>query len=224
MKSTSTKLRLHYCHGLESGPNGYKARSLREWAEVTVPNQQMSLWDLRKSNSVARNWVRQLPRRPRAHKAVLLSLASCVQVHINTMDAPDVLIGSSWGGLVASVLLADRVWEGPTVLLCPAVWTMERKFPQMRESPRAAHRIFDALAGLPARTRDQIVLVHGTADTVVPLSDSQRLAREAGLKLVEVDGGSHGLSAIVQNGQLRDLVEDVAAISRRRALESLDPV
>ena len=40
------QMRVLYCHGLESGPNGYKARGLREQGvELIAPSMDMSLWD-----------------------------------------------------------------------------------------------------------------------------------------------------------------------------------
>ena len=37
-------MHIHYCHKLESGLGGYKARTMREWARVTAPDQRMSLY------------------------------------------------------------------------------------------------------------------------------------------------------------------------------------
>lgn len=210
--SNESRLRLHYCHGLESGPWGYKASSMREWANVVVPDQQMSLWDVRKKNSIARNFLRQLPRIPTSRVAVLRSLAACADVQKRALleSTTDVLIGSSWGGLVASALLVDGVWAGPTVLLCPAIWTMERRFPDFGRTLRGGDRIERGLGELPESVRGKIVLVHGTADSVVPLEDSRRLAKAMGSRLYEIEAGNHGLSSIARSGRLREIIEEVA--------------
>ena len=154
-------LHIHYCHGLESGPDGYKARCMRTWATVTAPDQQMSLWNPLRSNSVARC----LLYRPGAgfSGAVLSALEACVQVqrHALAGSSPDVLVGSSWGGLVAAVLLAEGAWRGPAVLLCPALRLMERRLPALRSGPRSADHLTKALARLPEDTRSHILLVHG---------------------------------------------------------------
>ncbi len=49
-------LKILFMHGLESGPKGSKARYLQQnFQNVCIPNMQMSLFDIRKSNSVLRN-------------------------------------------------------------------------------------------------------------------------------------------------------------------------
>ena len=48
--------RVLYCHGLESGPNGYKVRALRERGlDVVAPALQMSLWNPTQKNSLLRS-------------------------------------------------------------------------------------------------------------------------------------------------------------------------
>lgn len=204
-------LHIHYCHGLESGPDGYKARWMRTWATVTAPDQQMSLWNPLRSNSVARS----LLYRPGAglSRAVLSSLEACVQVQLRVLadSRPDVLVGSSWGGLVAAVLIAEGAWQGPAVLLCPALRLMERRLPALHSGPRSAERLTEALAMLPEDTRSHILLIHGTADPTIPISDSRALARDAGVRLREIEGGSHGLGVIARDGRLRECIEQVAS-------------
>lgn len=203
-------LHLHYCHGLESGPGGYKVRSLQRWAQVTVPDQQMSLYNPMRRNSVLRSLLRQLPRRPHRAVSVLDSLDACVQVQVNAMSYPDVLIGSSWGGLVAAVLIAEGLWTGPAVLLCPALRLMERRFPTLSEGARSAGALTSAMALLPDAARSQICVVHGSVDQVVPLVDSIELCDRTGFRLERVDGGTHGLGSIADDGRLRAFIESVA--------------
>ena len=46
-------MRVLFCHGLESGPGGFKPRALRsQGATVTAPDMAMSLWNPTKRNSV----------------------------------------------------------------------------------------------------------------------------------------------------------------------------
>ena len=204
-----SSLRVHYCHGLASGPGGYKARAIGEWATLNVPNQHMSLYHPLRTNSMLRWWLRQLPGVPVRSKAMLDALDACVQIQRAALDKPDVLVGSSWGGLVTCVMLAEGLWRGPTVLLCPATRVMERRLPGLRTGPRSADVLVQAIADLPQSVRDQICIVHGTADDVVPIEDSRMLSAQAGLRLEEVTGGSHGLSGLVPDGRLRSFIESV---------------
>ena len=48
------------------------------------------------------------------------------------------------------------------------------------------------------------------ADETVPLEDSRRLAEATGIALQLVDGGSHGLGAIVRDGRLVEWLRRVA--------------
>ena len=52
-------LRVLYCHGLESGPNGFKVESMRvQGLDVVAPDMGMSLLDPRASNGVLRQLLR----------------------------------------------------------------------------------------------------------------------------------------------------------------------
>ena len=67
---------VHFCHGLESGPFGFKVRKLSESFTVSSPDMQMSLWNPLRSNSVARNILRL--RTPA--EAIADSFEACVEV------------------------------------------------------------------------------------------------------------------------------------------------
>ena len=223
--NAASQLRVHYCHGLESGPHGYKAEAMRRWfAHVDAPDMQMSAFGLMAENSFARSALRQVLRtRPTrlAAAAIIDSLDRCVGLQTQALDrATDVLIGSSWGGAVTLVLVAEDIWTGPAVILCPALGLIQR---WMRPSgpppswPRSFARIACSIAALDEGRRAQLLLVHGTSDSTVPLADSQRLAESAGVRLEEVAGGTHGLGAIVRDESLRDFVVSVAPIQRNRS-------
>ncbi|MCA3012264.1 MAG: hypothetical protein INH41_07675 [Myxococcaceae bacterium] len=85
-------LRVQFIHGLESNPQGTKARFLASRFEVTA----------------------------RAMDTSDLSGAIETQARALAEGKPDVLVGSSFGGGIAVALLARGVWRGPTVLLAPA--------------------------------------------------------------------------------------------------------
>lgn len=85
-------LRVQFAHGLESSPQGSKARLLAAHFEARTPTMNTRDFD------------------------------SCVAVHAQALKdhPPDVLIGSSFGGAVVVELLARGLWRGPTLLLAQA--------------------------------------------------------------------------------------------------------
>ena len=116
----------------------------------------------------------------------------------------DVLLGSSWGGAVAAALVAEGAWSGPALLLCPALSKLEQR------GVARAGTIATRLGALDAAQRKRTLLVHGDADDTIPLADSEAMAAMAGIDLEVIEGGSHGLGAIVADGRLADIVRRVA--------------
>ena len=216
---TQRKLCVHYCHGLESGPNGYKARSIRDYAEVIAPDQKMSVWNPLRRNSVIRSLLRQPPWSLNISSALLDSLDACVEIQTEALNqkTPDVLVGSSWGGLVATVLLAERLWSGPCILLCPAIWIFERRLPnaqRLKEHGRIGDKLVERLSLLPESTRDQMLLIHGTDDPTIPIQDSITLSVRTGIKLERIPNGTHGLGVIAKDGRLRQYIERVGHLTQ----------
>ena len=83
---------------------------------------------------------------------------------------PDVVVGSSWGGCLAALLVQQGDWDGRVALLAPAGRRIAQALParsKIREQ---------LLAPLPPRTVG--VVVHGNRDTVVPLIDSKLLTAQ----------------------------------------------
>jgi len=162
------KLRIQFAHGLEGSPNGTKARLLAEHFETHTPAMDTS------------------------------DFQACVALHERELAifAPDVLVGSSYGGAVAVALLQRGIWHGPTLLLAQAAL----RFGLSAELPQAPDI-------------GPIWLVHGTRDGVVDPEDSRRLARAGHperVRLIEVDD-DHPLGASVASGQLLAWVRDLAA-------------
>lgn len=85
-------VRVQFAHGLESSPQGTKARQLA--AHFTALTPSMDTRDF----------------------------ASCVELHARALETfrPHVLIGSSFGGAVVVALLMRGLWRGPTLLLAQA--------------------------------------------------------------------------------------------------------
>jgi len=119
---------------------------------------------------------------------------ACVALHAERIRRfePDVLVGSSFGGAVAVALLQREQWSGPTLLLAQAA---------LRQGLRAK---------IPPGAR--VWMVHARGDDIVPIADSQRLARSGTpgyVRLFEVDD-DHALHAFVTSGRLVAMVREVA--------------
>jgi predicted esterase len=92
------RLRVHFIHGLESSPQGLKARFFAERFDAVTPAMDTSDY----AGAVATQ-AAALAARP-----------------------PDVLVGSSFGGAIAVDLLERGAWHGPTLLLAPAAHKLGR--------------------------------------------------------------------------------------------------
>ncbi|KAL1503376.1 hypothetical protein AB1Y20_011427 [Prymnesium parvum] len=183
-------VRVLYCHGLESGPHGYKVEAMRAWAEtVTCADQEMSLINPLKRHSIVRSLAAVLfDEGPSGWlpAAFQRSLEKCAQLQreaLSSCGRVDVLVGSSWGGAVALKLLADGSYAGPSVLLCPAHRAPERwagvfGADRLREEASA---LISSVANLHPEVKARCVLVHGTADTTIPIEDSRELAQRSEL-------------------------------------------
>jgi dienelactone hydrolase len=96
---------------------------------------------------------------------------------------PDVVVGFSWGGALALRLVEERVYAGPLVLLGSAHVLLSRA---------AGRKPFDLSTPLPKA----IAVIHGAADTLVPVADSLAIADAAGVEVDIIQGEPHKLWAV----------------------------
>jgi hypothetical protein len=132
---------------------------------------------------------------------------ACVALHAETLRRfePDVLVGSSFGGAVALALLQREQWRGPTLLLAQA---------GLRQGLRAK---------IPPGVR--VWLVHARGDDVVPIADSQRLARSGTpgfVRLFEIDD-DHALHAFVTSGRLVSMLRELSEARSDAAVDGAAP-
>lgn len=157
-------LRVLFIHGLEGSPRGAKARYLAARFDAHTPAMDTS--DLEGSIATQARAVREL--------------------------APDVVVGSSYGGAVAVALLARGAWRGPTVLLAPAAGRLD---------------LGDAL---PEGVT--VTVVHASRDAIIPREDSEALAATGTpgrVRLVVVDD-EHRLDSLLAGDGLAELVREAA--------------
>lgn len=177
-----------FLHGLESTvdeqlvPIGRKARYLRRRFDAALP-----ALDTRVAQEVARrevdrcgSWVWPYEGYEEAFATPLARARDAIT------DATRLVVASSFGGAVALRLLHEGGWDGPVLLLAAA---------GIKLTP---HR---TLPPVPA------LVVHGRADTVVPLEDSVKLASTSDTaELVLVDD-DHRLSTTVTDEGMGAWVE-----------------
>lgn len=86
------EIRVQFAHGLESSPQGNKARLLAAHFTALIPSMNTRDFE------------------------------SCVDVHARALEVfrPNLLVGSSFGGAVAVALLMRGLYQGPTLLLAQA--------------------------------------------------------------------------------------------------------
>ena len=162
-------MQLAFLHGLESGPRGGKVRSLSaRWPDLISPDCE-GLVDV-----------------DDRLETVKRSLSDA---------GPLLLVGSSFGGLVAALLADERARLGATgldirgLVLC---------------APALQVAAAEAITACPV----PCVLIHGRGDTVVPIAASRAFAARFGCTLVEVEDG-HRLAA--SHGRLVDEVARLLA-------------
>jgi len=202
-----------FLHGLESGPNGQKARFLRRSFgadNVSVPDLHMSSTAVSKRNSFVRCFL-----------SIRTSLEGCLDDAMKVLT-PWVereetksaqmgevgrkrllLIGSSWGGLVALKAVENRrVRPDKMLLLAPAlklvslvrhVWPAE--FTTCKE---LVQRTDEGQTGKRPET-PFVTVVHGTADTTCEIEGSRALQGSFPdlVRLLEIEGARHALNELL---------------------------
>ena len=131
------------------------------------------------------------------------SFNACVAIQADALAryAPDIIVGSSWGGAVAAELRIRGVWSGPTILLAPAIRRVSMR--AKRTDPS------EALAQL-ARVERPILVFHDPSDDVVPHADSVDLGEAPGIELRSVDAGGHRLLGLLDSGELGEAIRACA--------------
>eukprot|EP01065_Artemidia_motanka_P027207 TRINITY_DN32426_c0_g1_i1.p1 TRINITY_DN32426_c0_g1~~TRINITY_DN32426_c0_g1_i1.p1 ORF type:complete len:199 (+),score=62.63 TRINITY_DN32426_c0_g1_i1:53-598(+) len=175
-------VRVLFLHGLESGPQGYKARYIRRhFADSLAPAMDTS--------SLA--------------AAVRGASAGLAQLR------PEVVVGSSFGGAVCVELMRIGAWRGPAVLLAPAAALLARRtgvaeVPTLPPSAAAivVHGSRDSVVPLEDSERLVADAVRDGGRVTLHVADDTH-----GLRTVLADEGATGGA-----GTLRDLIDRAAAL------------
>lgn len=221
-KSIAMSPRVIFFHGLESGCGGRKHRFLQgHFDDVICVDMQVSLLGLRKQNGILRNVLKNALRTAPWNLyrwSVQCSLKGCLELQQAELDATEpsqgVLVGSSWGGAVAALAIAQGLWKGPAVLIAPAYkLSLGNTGYDPAFNPST---VYAAIAEAVASDRGRILIVHGTNDETVPVADSQEMAQATGLELVEVPDGDHGMKCLLEgeHPQLISLIKRVSQVQK----------
>ena len=152
-------------------------------------------------------------RKPLIARALARSFDACVAIQAAALRevAPDVVVGSSWGGAVVAELILRGSWTGPTILLAPAIQVvLERTgrggVARHNEQLRACSMQM-RVSGAP------LVIFHDPSDATIPYADSVRLAEASPIQLETVDAGGHALLGLLESGQLAAAIRAVGSRS-----------
>ena len=214
-------MKIIFFHGLESGPGARKHKWLQEnYASVACVDMQMSVADPMKSHSFARNVMTNLfftapwnlPSR-----CIESSLEQCLSCQKDEMASVEhqngVLVGSSWGGAVATLAIARGLWSGPAVLIAPAYFAVMGRFGAYspENEPLAVYAAISERLKSPDYC-GQVIVVHGTADERIPIDHSRTMAMATGMRLLEVEGADHSMRCLLQGTEgdapLKSIIQD----------------
>ena len=168
-----------YLHGLESAPTGRKGTWLTQkhgaYAVDLNTSRARASWASARAAGVP--WDHSWPAIEDDFKVPMERARAAIAPQTR------LIVGSSFGGAVATRLLAEGTWAGPTLLIA------------------SAGRKLTGSDTLPADV--PIILLHGREDDVVPLEDARCIAAGSGpnVMLWEV-GDGHRMNSIMPSGVL----------------------
>mmetsp|Transcript_30440 Transcript_30440/g.53479 ORF Transcript_30440/g.53479 Transcript_30440/m.53479 type:complete len:294 (-) Transcript_30440:169-1050(-) len=137
-------------------------------------------------------------------RAMSWCLERCERAHMDAVGSfsPDILIGYSWGGGIASSLVSKGLWRGASLLLAPAG---EQMWAHAGLSPPSLGG--KASGGLPATTR--VLTVQGSEDAVVRLASIRKLhqgSRRTQCRLLVADREDHMLRSTCTKDSIGDWI------------------
>lgn len=86
----------------------------------------LSAYKLNKKNAIIKNLFANLFKKKTFKKTLDDILDDCIARNVLEIERfkPDVIIGSSFGAMVTTFLVALGHWAGKTILLCPATYSV----------------------------------------------------------------------------------------------------
>ncbi|HJV23085.1 MAG TPA: YqiA/YcfP family alpha/beta fold hydrolase [Holophagaceae bacterium] len=203
---------LVYLHGFSSGPGGSKGTFTRKWAE----HRGIPFWapDL---------------NLPTFETLTVTAQVAAVETLLASLPQPPVLVGSSMGGFVATAVAHRGAALRALILLAPAIHFGQRRLASPAWAPyweRGEMEVFHYAAGAPRRLGPQLgedlvnwmddatwripvptTILHGRADTLVPLEVSEAYVGRNPHAVLHVLDDGHELLRLETLARLRGELE-----------------
>jgi len=173
-----------YLHGLESSPDGAKG----QWIQDRLGGMGVDLDTsvARQVLSAVRSTGRSLDLEGAEMQRAFAVPMERARARLAAEPAPQLLVGSSFGGAVLLKLMDEGSWRGPALFLACAGVSLT------------------PIRALPEGSR--ALLIHCPEDDTVPVQGSRLLAATGGrdVQLLEVSEGEepHRLPGVLRNGIL----------------------
>lgn len=223
------RISINFIHGLESGPMGTKHRwFINKFGikNTTCLDMKTSLCRLDKSNSVLGNIIKNIKKNGFENlieQSVEDSFQSCVDIqsHYLKNHSIDLIVGSSWGGAIATELISSGSWNGPTVFLAPSYEKYMNQCGKQHLISETYQKINDLLN---SETKKKCFIVHGTNDKVIPIEHSRNMSQQTKIPLFEIENGDHSLNnyilkpTINENYENCDHTDEILELLIRRVI------
>lgn len=130
---------------------------------------------------------------------IINSVEATYKIAIEALEnyKPDIVVGFSWGGCLASMLLHSKRWNGPTVLLAPAYEKLLKI--GIGNSKRTKIKVFNDNFDLSKQLVDDVTIqnhikiVVGTKEQILSYNNIIKFADKSNIEVISVENGYHNL-------------------------------
>ena len=141
-------------------------------------------------------------------RALDMSLQQCIAVQTSALQEfqPHIIVGSSWGGLVALTCMVNNTYRCPAILIAPPIKMILNKIDPSGKKWRN-------ICEQAKHISDKIYIVHGDKDQTVPIEDSREFIAQSGGNLQIIPHGDHSLN--------ESLLQDETAYALKKIITNL---
>lgn len=196
-------------HGYESGPNGVKSQALRKAGfDVFTPDMKplilkakielililLLYWFTMYSltgvsvleyiiSCTITLWISYVMIKVQFNRLIY----ECIELQKTAVKLvnPDIVIGSSFGGLIALNCVNEGVYHGPVLLLAPVICGLFGK-------PLVNLTLINTSV-------NKCLIVHGTNDKICSIENSRNFVKKHNnecVELIEIEDGDHSLRSV----------------------------
>ncbi|WP_372371450.1 alpha/beta hydrolase [Candidatus Uabimicrobium sp. HlEnr_7] len=141
--------------------------------------------------------------------ALSMSLQQCTSIQSKALQdfKPDLVVGSSWGGLIALNCITQKIYNCPVVLIAPPVKMVLNKVDFSGQN-------WENICEKTKQISSLVHIVHGENDKVVSIEDSKKLVEKTKVSLQIIPQGDHSLNY--------PLLEQQNALSLKNIIRELE--